>query len=847
MRFLLVMSMSIALSSNLHAQATPGAKPGSAEANEQPETPVRPSVTPPELVDFAAAPYPEGALGESVNVVVFVTVGIEGQVSDVAIAQGAGAPFDSAALAAARRCRFKPALRDGTPVAARISLSYEFAPPVAEQSPAASPSDAPVDAAPAASSANEISPASPPPVAPPRTQSVEVTVQGKSDAERLRESSRAVKVVETQQAKRQSADLGEVLARTEGVGVRRGGGLGSSERISLGGLTDEQIRFLVDGLPLEFGGYGSSVSSIPVNFIERVEIYQGVVPIQFGSDALGGAVNVVTQPERPGDHASLSQEIGSFGTYRTTLGAQRSDAPSGLYLRTNAFLDRAENDFPVDVEVPDDRGQLHAVTVRRFHDAYAAHGIGAELGVVGRPWARRLALRGFANEFDKEIQHNVVMTVPYGEVVWGQATRGATLRYDQRLGRGVFFDGVAGYAYTTTYYRDQGDCVYDWFGHCGLERQMPGEVESDAKDQEVYQHLLLLRPTLTQVLLPGHTLRMSLSANVVKRSGRDAETREDARDPLNARRDLYTLVSGLEYELDAFDDRLENTVFAKHYLQHADTQEVLAGGFFLERQRNTSAPGIGDSLRFRFTDFLYAKASYEWATRLPRPDEVFGDGAQIVANTDLEPERSHNGNIGLAFDLTKTAVGDVRVAGNGFVRDAHQMIVLLGKDQVFSYQNVYGARSLGWEAAAGWTSPREYLSVDGNLTWQSFRNTSSKGTFGDFEGDRIPNRPWLFANLSAIAKVKGVISARDELSVNWHSRYVKGFFRSWESVGLREFKHSLPSQLLHTVALTYRVEAAGLHTSSTVEVQNVSDEHAFDFYGVQKPGRAFFWKGTLEL
>jgi hypothetical protein len=85
------------------------------------------------------------------------------------------------------------------------------------------------------------------------------------------------------------------------------------------------------------------------------------------------------------------------------------------------------------------------------------------------------------------------------------------------------------------------------------------------------------------------------------------------------------------------------------------------------------------------------------------------------------------------------------------------------------------------------------------------------------------------------------------LSLGWDIRYVRWYFRGWESVGDRRFKQRIASQVLHNLALTYLVKADALTTSSSFEVQNVTDEKAFDFFGVQKPGRAYFWKGTLEL
>ena len=97
-------------------------------------------------------------------------------------------------------------------------------------------------------------------------------------------------VVDLGRARAGTADLGEVLARTEGVGVRRSGGLGSRTRLSLNGFTDDQVRILLDGVPLDMSGFGLGVSSIPLDFLDRVEIYQGVVPIELEVQAAAQAV-----------------------------------------------------------------------------------------------------------------------------------------------------------------------------------------------------------------------------------------------------------------------------------------------------------------------------------------------------------------------------------------------------------------------------------------------------------------------------------------------------------------------------------------------------------------------------
>ncbi|MEM7109359.1 MAG: carboxypeptidase-like regulatory domain-containing protein, partial [Bacteroidota bacterium] len=111
----------------------------------------------------------------------------------------------------------------------------------------------------------------------------EVIVEGRSEkVEELVQSAQAITVVETRIAKVQTADLGEVVARTQGVNIQRSGGLGSGSQFSLNGLTNDQIRMFLNGIPMDAMGYINGLANVPVNLIERVEIYRGVVPIRFG-------------------------------------------------------------------------------------------------------------------------------------------------------------------------------------------------------------------------------------------------------------------------------------------------------------------------------------------------------------------------------------------------------------------------------------------------------------------------------------------------------------------------------------------------------------------------------------
>ncbi|MBL0697990.1 TonB-dependent siderophore myxochelin receptor MxcH [Comamonas sp. JC664] len=678
---------------------------------------------------------------------------------------------------------------------------------------------------------------------------IEVTGRQLTKSEERTLSAEAVKVVELTQARQQTADLGEVLSRNSGVSVQRNGGLGSASRFSLNGFSGEQVRFFLDGVPLDLAGFGQGLANVPVNLLQRVEVYRGVVPVRLGADALGGAVNLVSSDGDEPSGASVSLQAGSFGTYRGSVSGQYKLNDHGLFVKGHAFGDLARNDYRVNVQVADERGRLQDVRVPRFHDGFLAGGAGLEVGVVDQPYAERLSLRVFGTRSQKELQHNVVMTVPYGEALSGESSYGALATWGQggMLSGKLRLDAVGGYSRRDTNFEDLARVVYDWFGNPGVERRQPGELGITASNQVLWQHSVLARVHADYEVSPAQRVRLSLAPTFVTRQGLDRlKQGTDQRDPLSAQRDLLTMVGGLEHELALSDGRLKNVAFVKGYVMRSNSEEVLPGDVFQRRDQSTERVGVGDSLRLFLPYGVLAKASYEFATRLPGPDELFGDGVLVLSNLRLRPEVSHNANLEFSLEDWRTRAGSFRGSVGGFARLADQLIVLLGNDTTLSYQNVFAARSVGVEASAGWTLPGDWLALDANTTWQDFRNAGGGGTFEAFKGDRIPNRPWLFANASARLQRRALLQPSDTAALVFTSRYVHGFFRGWESQGLREFKQTVDAQLVHTLALSY-VRQGAPTLGGTLEVFNLTNARTYDFFGVQRPGRALSVKLTADF
>ena len=121
-------------------------------------------------------------------------------------------------------------------------------------------------------------------------------------------------VVEADRFAGELKGVAELAATAPGVAIRSYGGLGQLSTVSIRGSNAAGVRVLLDGIPLDTAaGGGVDLSSIPLHWVDRVEVVRGAEGAYFGAGALGGAVNVVTLPAVAG---AWGAEVtgGSFGT-----------------------------------------------------------------------------------------------------------------------------------------------------------------------------------------------------------------------------------------------------------------------------------------------------------------------------------------------------------------------------------------------------------------------------------------------------------------------------------------------------------------------------------------------------
>lgn len=147
----------------------------------------------------------------------------------------------------------------------------------------------------------------------------------------------------------QGADLARVLRRLPGVTISRNGPSGSFTGVRVRGAASEQLLVLIDGVKVNdvaAPGGGFDFANILAGSVERIELLRGPNSVIWGSDAMGGVMNLTT---RQVDGLSASAEYGALDTgYATLSGGVVTDrleaGLTGSYYDTDGFSAASNGD-----------------------------------------------------------------------------------------------------------------------------------------------------------------------------------------------------------------------------------------------------------------------------------------------------------------------------------------------------------------------------------------------------------------------------------------------------------------------------------------------------------------------
>jgi vitamin B12 transporter len=138
--------------------------------------------------------------------------------------------------------------------------------------------------------------------------------------------------------------LPELLARTPGVQMSSNGGRGKQSAVFIRGTENRHTILLVDGVRLGSATAGSpSWEAIPIEMIERIEILKGPASALYGSEGVGGVVQVFTRKGREGLHPYASATAGSQHHWALGGGVQGGQGPLTYGVGVQRLRERGMN------------------------------------------------------------------------------------------------------------------------------------------------------------------------------------------------------------------------------------------------------------------------------------------------------------------------------------------------------------------------------------------------------------------------------------------------------------------------------------------------------------------------
>ena len=677
-----------------------------------------------------------------------------------------------------------------------------------------------------------------------------VSVFGYSETQKANRQAYNITAIDAKKLHNSTLDIAQVLNRVPGARLRETGGIGSDFDFSISGFSGKRIKFFLDGVPMDGFGSAFQINNIPVNMAERVEVYKGVVPIWLGSDALGGAVNIITNNKMK-NFVDASYAYGSFNTHRSYLNVGYT-SPGGFALRLNAFQNYSDNNYKVTLDAANIRtGKYYRdTTLRRFHDNYHNETAIVQMGLVGQKWADELLLGITLGQYYKEIQTAATQDVVFG--AWHE--RGAivmpaikfrkkgfltkhldmTLNANYNLGKISNVDTVHarfGWLRDSITYRGKGgEYMYNYYKYRNNNANVNASLAYRINDH----HSLALNNSFSRFNRRGENLVNPLQIDNIPQ--------------VNNKNIL-----GLSYQYE-LPEKLDLTVFGKYYSQKGHTELVDIDysrdpdTLYIPKQVGRNEFTYGGALSYFVISRLQMRASYEKALRLPDHEELFGDVVYREGNWDLLPETSDNVNIGLNYTLPIhqhrfyiSAIGTYKKADD-YMYDTFSPL-----ENKLVTKNLVKVSSVGVESEIRYSYGR-LLTLGASLTYQNIRDKHPYRTDiltdpplpSPTYNERIPNIPYLYGNADALLLLNDVLEQNDRLSIGYNMLYVHQFYLYWAIDGAPETKRTIPEQLSHDISIVYILKNGRYNIG--FECRNITNDRLYDNFSLQKPGRSFSLK-----
>ena len=662
-----------------------------------------------------------------------------------------------------------------------------------------------------------------------------VVVTGKSKVQFMRESPEAITVINGKDLQGRSVSLETILDKTIGLKVGQTGGLGSSSRIIVHGLEGNRIQILWDGIPMSTSDGTFSLDEIPIDIIERIEVYKSIIPARFGCDGLGGAVNIVTK-EFSTDYLDASYELGSYQTHKGSVFSRKNFPKSGILLGAGGYYTSAKNDYSF--RVPERENLL----VKRDHDRFRSYMLKWKVAFT-KFWFDEISTEfGYYNRFNET--QGVLKNIQHAENKSGMFMLENKLIKSGIPNNRLNFESHFSLSHTTNNFVDTARVNHDFEGNIYPSPNGQGETgdvphNSNDKGLEINERI-----NLDYKLSTNHNLNLNTLINYAQRQPNDDIASQHAGFIIGGFPSKKTsIVSGLTWDAKLFGRKLTNMFSAKYFHLHSEIEDLTSYEMIeapKKKSNTTSQIGWIEAMKYEPFRGFHLKVSYQRAIRLPNSQELFGDGIITFPAAGLKPEKSHNFNLGFLIDKNDVlGLSRLQFEVNGFYMQVSDMIKLMKQHMAAGYVNAEKVHIKGIETELKLDiSPTVY--AYGNLTYQDVRDVLDylPGTQAPnpTKGLRLPNIPYLFANF-------GAEYHSDRLFKNWYvkafwdGKFTEEFFYFWELTELQ--KRRIPRSFVNDIGLllTYKNKY-----SIALECHNLMNKEVWDQFRQPLAGRTFHLK-----
>lgn len=611
----------------------------------------------------------------------------------------------------------------------------------------------------------------------------EVIVLGKSKAQRHREVPSAITIIDSQELKYKTATLNEILDNAAGIKVAQQGGLGNASRIIIQGMDGKRIGIFINGMPM-----GNSdefqLSSIPIDMVDEVEIYKGIIPAWLGGDGLGGAVNIRLKDFKK-NHLEMAFEAASYNTYIGSLQLKHYLGKTSTDLHAGATMNYAKNNYSF--FSPFELGRI----IHRDHDAYT-HG-GFNVGISSQQWwFDQFDLTLSADYYRKEIQGglmNVQNNIQHAFTRTRSASTSLSLEKSFLKGKlTAQFHSIVGFSLVNQV--DTSHYCYDFIGNrfpSGSGRGEIGAVPNDSHDRHTtVRELLNLTYKIGNNQLVTWTTNYRYGCKMPKDELADSYSRLPTSGYPSR---LHSIVSGLTHELKLYGGKFTNELGIKLFNHHSEVlpfaEAIMLQDKLKASTNHSTMAGWSEAMALHLlpNNVLTLKASVQSTVRMPIAEELFGDGVLLLPSEKLRPERSFNINAGAIWLINAMRYPQVRIGINTFYMSAKDMIKLMYSSMNMAYDNIGKVRVMGIDMEME-SKLNRWLDLQGNITWQDARDMRKEAVGGGENFHyryRIPNMPYLFGNVGVRLHKDGLLSKSSSSAFASTFGFTKAFSYNWEA------------------------------------------------------------------